>query len=106
MAQDATTPTISVIIPVYNAEKYIAQTIQSALGQTHRPAEILIIDDGSTDRSWEILQSFASEPTVRLLTQPNSGVSCARNHGLAKATGQWIGFLDSDDLLLPSPCHF
>lgn len=92
---------VSVIIPVYKAEKYIAATIRSVLEQTYKNFEILIIDDGSPDRSMEICQQFA-DPRIRIIRQPNGGVAAARNHGIRLAQGDYIAFLDADDLWLPT----
>ena len=91
-------PLVSIIIPLYNAEKYIAETIQSALDQTWPNKETIIIDDGSTDDSLAIAQQYVSE-SLRVLTQENKGASVARNYGLAEAKGDYIQFLDADDLL-------
>jgi glycosyltransferase involved in cell wall biosynthesis len=88
-----------VIIPVHNGERYLAEAIQSALAQTLPPAEIIVIDDGSTDGSTAIAQSFG--PPVRVLTQPNLGPAAARNLGVQHATGEPLAFLDGDDLWLP-----
>ncbi len=88
---------ISVIIPCFNAAATIDQTIESALQQADVSLDIVIIDDGSTDRSLAITRSF--EPGVRVVTGPNLGASAARNRGIADTTGEWIVFLDADDLL-------
>ncbi len=92
-------PTISVIIPAYNAEATIARTLQSILAQTVLPHEIIVIDDGSRDRTCQIVQTFV--PHVKLIKQPNAGPAAARNHGVRVATGEWIAFLDSDDAWVP-----
>jgi glycosyltransferase involved in cell wall biosynthesis len=89
---------VSVIIPVYNAEKYLAKTIESAMNQTHRPIEVIIVDDGSTDQSLKIALAYQSEQ-VKVLSQKNEGASAARNKGLSEAKGDFIQFLDADDLL-------
>ena len=89
-------PLISVIIPVYNAEQYLAQAIQSVLTQTLRPDEIIVIDDGSTDDSGVIARGFG--PQVRYERQQQSGAGAARNRGVALAQGQFLAFLDADDL--------
>lgn len=91
-------PTISVIIPVYNAERYLAEAIESVLAQHLLPDEILVVDDGSTDGSAKVAQSF---PMVRYLWQPQAGASVARNHGVSLAQGELLAFLDADDLWLP-----
>lgn len=91
---------ISVIIPVYNTEKYIKKCIDSVTTQTYRNLEIIIIDDGSKDRSLDICQEMAkNDSRIRVFHQENKGVSSARNKGLDYATGDWISFLDSDDYL-------
>ncbi len=89
-------PSISVIIPMFNAERYIAATIQSVFDQRISPAEIIIVDDGSTDGSAAIVQTFA--PRVRYLHQANLGPAAARNLGVRQATGDLLAFLDADDL--------
>jgi glycosyltransferase involved in cell wall biosynthesis len=91
---------ISVIIPAFNAEKYIAKAIKSCLSQTCPPHEIIVIDDASTDRTAEIAESFSPSVCVIRLAQ-NSGVSVARNRGVLASTGNWIAFLDADDWFLP-----
>jgi len=90
---------VSVIIPVYDGERYLDGAIQSVLAQTLPPAEILIVDDGSTDGSARSAQSFG--PPVRVLTQANLGPAAARNLGVAHATGDLLAFLDADDLWAP-----
>jgi glycosyltransferase involved in cell wall biosynthesis len=89
---------ISVIIPVYNGEKYLAETLESILAQTYDPLEIFVVDDGSDDRSTEIAHSY---PGVRVISQVNAGAAAARNRGLQEATGEFIAFLDADDLWTP-----
>lgn len=91
-------PLVSVIIPVFNAERYIVETITSTLNQTWKNIEILLIDDGSTDASYSIIKSFESE-TVKVFQQQNRGASAARNKGIKEAKGDYIQFLDADDLL-------
>lgn len=93
-------PLVSVIIPAYNSENYIAETINSALNQTYTNVEIIVIDDGSTDNTLGIAKSFESEK-IKVLSQPNKGASAARNKGLSTAQGEYIQFLDADDLLSP-----
>jgi glycosyltransferase involved in cell wall biosynthesis len=89
-------------VPLYNSERFIAQTIESALRQTYRNLEILVVDDGSTDGSRAIAQSFAdTDSRVRIIQQPNSGVARARNRGLAEARGEFVAPLDADDLWDP-----
>jgi glycosyltransferase involved in cell wall biosynthesis len=90
---------ISVVIPVFNAEKYLRQAICSALEQTLPPHEVIIVDDGSTDSSREIAASFG--PAVICLSQRHQGPSAARNLATTRSTGDWIAFLDADDYWLP-----
>ena len=93
---------ISVIIPMYNAEPFIRQCLQSVIGQTYRNLEILVIDDGSTDRGAEICQDLCmTDKRIQVHSLKNGGVSRARNHGLDIASGEYIFFLDSDDALHP-----
>lgn len=87
---------ISVIIPVFNTEKYLAQAIQSVLDQTIQPDEIIIVDDGSTDKSLEVARKF--RPLVKIILQENKGVGAARNTGNIAAAGDYLTFLDADDL--------
>ena len=89
---------ISVIVPVYNTEKYLDECIQSILNQSFTDFELLLIDDGSTDRSGAICDQYAAkDERVRVFHTENGGVSSARNVGLDEAKGEWIAFVDSDD---------
>lgn len=91
---------VSVIIPVYNTELYVKQTILSIIEQTLQEIEIIIIDDGSTDNSLSILTELSKEdPRIQLFSHTNQGLSISRNIGLEKASGEFIYFMDSDDLL-------
>ncbi len=93
-------PTISVVIPCYNARRWIGATLRSVFAQELAPFEVLVVDDGSRDGSAELVaQEF---PQVRVLRQANAGVSAARNHGVREARGEWIAFVDADDIWLPS----
>ena len=92
--------TISVIIPLYNKEREIGDTLRSVLAQTLPPAEIVVVDDGSTDRSAEIVRGIRS-PLVKLVTQPNAGECAARNRAIAESTGDYIALLDADDAWEP-----
>lgn len=94
---------IAVVIPCRNAEKWLARTIASVLDQGYPRLEVIVIDDGSTDRSRDVAASFG--PRVTLESQRPSGVSAARNRGLARATGDYVLFLDADDLLLDGFLH-
>jgi glycosyltransferase involved in cell wall biosynthesis len=91
---------VSVIIPVYGVEKYIAATVQSVLDQTYKNFEILIIDDASPDKSIDICQSF-TDPRIKIIHQANRGLGGARNTGIRHAQGEYLAFLDGDDLWLP-----
>jgi O-antigen biosynthesis protein len=92
-------PSVSVIVPCFNAERYVAATLRSVLDQTRPPAEILVVDNGSTDRSREIVEGFG--PGVRLMHEARRGASAARVAGAAAARGEALMFLDSDDLIAP-----
>jgi glycosyltransferase involved in cell wall biosynthesis len=93
---------VSVVIPTYNRAYCIGRTIDSVLSQTHRHVELLVVDDGSTDGTAEMLEAkYREEPRLRVLRQANQGVSAARNTGLKAATGDFVALLDSDDLWLP-----
>lgn len=91
-------PKISVIIPVYNAEKYLSQCLESLINQTFKDIEIICINDGSTDASLEILNKYAAQnDKIKVINQKNRGISSARNIGIERATGEYISFVDSDD---------
>lgn len=91
---------ISVIVPVYNTEKYLDRCIQSILAQTYTNFELLLIDDGSTDSSGAICEKYAeSDSRIRVFHKENGGVSSARNMGLDNAKGEWVTFIDSDDTI-------
>ena len=95
-------PKVSVIIPVYNVEKYLSRCLQSVCGQTLQDIEIICINDGSTDNSAQILAEFAVRDTrLKVITQENRGLSEARNRGLDEAEGEYIAFVDSDDFVAP-----
>src|SRR5262245_16865951 len=93
---------ISVIIPVYNGERYLAEALVSVLAQTHPPTEIIVVDDGSTDTTAQIAQRYA--PRIHYHFRPRgavSGAAAARNHGAYLAQGDYLAFLDADDVWLP-----
>ncbi len=93
---------VSIIIPAYNGEAYIAEAIDSALKQTYPHCEIIIVDDGSTDGTSEAVKPFLKNKNVRYVYQKNKGLAAARNTGIAHAQGIYIAFLDSDDIFLPT----
>jgi len=95
------TPVVTVVIPVYNTERFVHETLKSALSQTYENLEIIIVIDGSTDRSAEICKSF-SDSRIRIFEQENKGLAASRNMGIKEASGEFIGFLDSDDLWEPN----
>ena len=90
---------ISVIIPVYNRAQMVKRAIQSVLDQTLPAHEIIVVNDGSSDETGQVLQTF--EPSIKIINQPHRGVSAARNAGIRLASGDWIALLDSDDVWLP-----
>lgn len=95
------TPLISVIVPVYNVEKYLDECVRSIMNQTHHNLEIILVDDGSTDQSPAMCDAFAREDSrVKVLHKKNGGASSARNAGLDIATGDYFGFVDSDDYIM------
>src|SRR5438876_7489334 len=93
-------PLVSILIPAYNAERWIAETIQSALAQTWSKKEIIIVDDGSRDQTLAVAQQFTSR-NVLVVTQENQGAAAARNRALEPCQGEYIQWLDADDLLAP-----
>ncbi len=91
-------PLVSVIIPLYNAAPYITEALESVLASTYRPIEIVVVNDGSTDKGEEVAARYAKEHSeIRLFSQPNAGVSAARNHAIREARGEYILPLDADD---------
>jgi glycosyltransferase involved in cell wall biosynthesis len=98
-----TEPLVSVIVPCFNAEAFMRQTLQSVCGQTYRNLEILVVDDGSTDHTPDIAREFAAaDARVRLLQKTNGGLSSARNFGIDHARGKYLSFVDGDDFWHPS----
>lgn len=96
-------PLVSVIIPVYNGERFLRAALESVFAQMHRPIEVIVVDDGSKDESGAIAQSF---PEVRYIRQENQGVAAARNNGIEVARGEFFAFLDQDDLWTPEKLKF
>jgi len=88
---------VSVVLPVYNRAAYVGETIASVLAQTLPPDELIVVDDGSTDESIAVVESFA-RPCLHVIRQENAGIGAARNRGLEAATGELIAFIDSDDV--------
>jgi len=96
------TPLVSVVIPTFNRAYCVCRTIDSALAQTHQNLELLVVDDGSTDDTEAVIRTrYGGEPRVRHVSQQNTGVSGARNHGLRLARGEFVALLDSDDIWFP-----
>jgi glycosyltransferase involved in cell wall biosynthesis len=89
---------VSIIIPAYNAETYLRETLSSALAQTYTNCEIIVVDDGSKDSTLDMLEEYGDR--IRVVRQQNRGSACARNAGVAVARGHWIAFLDADDIWL------
>jgi len=93
-------PTVSVVIPTYNSVRYLAEAVESVLAQTITDVEVIVVDDGSTDGTQALMARYAG--SVRYFRQDNSGVSTARNFGLAQSAGRYIAFLDADDTWFPN----
>jgi glycosyltransferase involved in cell wall biosynthesis len=91
-------PLVSILVPAYNAEEWVAETISSALAQTWQRKEIIVVDDGSTDQTLSIARQFASKNVI-VVTQENQGAAAARNHAFSLSQGEYIQWLDADDLL-------
>jgi len=89
-------PSVSVVIPAYNAERFLAEAIDSVLGQGYGSLEVIVVDDGSTDDTADVARHY--DPQVRLLQQVNGGIGSARNSGVEAASGEHLAFLDADDL--------
>lgn len=100
-------PLISIIIPVYNVEKYLPQCLDSVIGQTYKNIEIICVNDGSTDGSLDILKKYERRSNrIKIITQKNEGLSSARNVGIKECTGDYIMFLDSDDWIDNKTCMY
>lgn len=96
-----TDPLVTIVISVYNKAPYVAQAIESVLNQTYRNLDVIVVDDGSTDSSREVIQKYEGQPRFRFYSQPNSGVASCRNRGLSDSAGEFIVFLDGDDYFYP-----
>ncbi|MGN0995842.1 MAG: glycosyltransferase family 2 protein [Candidatus Ventricola sp.] len=92
---------ISIIMPVYNGERFVAEAIDSILAQSVRDWELIVVNDGSTDGTQVVLERYAVDPRIRLIRQENGGVSSARNAGIVAARGEYLAFLDADDTWYP-----
>jgi len=92
---------ISIVVPVYNVEQYLDKCLRSILDQTHENLEVIVVNDGSKDSSPEIISSFLSDSRILYINQENAGVTAARNRGIEAATGDFLGFVDSDDWIEP-----
>lgn len=99
MHSDSSRPAVSVVIPAYNAASYIEETLDSVLAQTYRDFETIVIDDGSTDNTGEVISQYGD--AVRYIRKENGGSASARNRGIREARGRYIAFLDADDLWIP-----
>ena len=98
MANQTHTPKVSILVPIFNVEKYLRQCLDSIVNQTLKDIEIICINDGSTDSSPAIIDEFAkNDPRIVILTKTNSGYGDSMNQGLKKATGEYIGIVESDD---------
>jgi glycosyltransferase involved in cell wall biosynthesis len=100
-APDGDSGKVSIVMPAYNTGPFIAEAVESVLAQSYPNWELVVVDDGSTDNTGSIVEGFA-DPRIIALRQPNGGLTSARNFGLSKVSGDWILFLDSDDLLRPN----
>jgi len=98
-------PLVSVIVPCYNAAPFVAETILSVVAQTYQHWEIILIDDGSKDNTIDVIQPFLEDTRIKLHIQENQGVSATRNRGISLAQGDFIAFLDSDDVWKPEMLH-
>lgn len=97
------TPLISVIVPVYNVEPYLAECLDSVMAQSYKHIEIIVVDDGSTDNSGQLCDQYAErDPRIKVVHKKNGGLSEARNLGIDRARGEYIAFVDSDDVISPN----
>ncbi len=98
MEKDVSKGLVSIIIPVYNGEKFLKEAVESVYAQTYKHFEIVVVDDGSTDGTVELVKSY---PDIQLIEQEHKGVAAARNNGLSHARGEYIAFIDCDDIWNP-----
>ena len=97
---------ISIVVPMYNVEKYLPECVDKLLDQTYKNLEIILVDDGSPDNCGKIADDYAKkDERVKVIHKPNGGLSDARNVGMDVATGEYLMFTDSDDFLFPSACE-
>ena len=97
---------VSIIVPVYNVEKYLSKCLESLINQTLKDIEIICVNDGSTDNSLSILKEYANKDSrIKIIDKQNEGVSVARNTGIEVATGEYLIFVDSDDYLVENACE-
>jgi glycosyltransferase involved in cell wall biosynthesis len=94
-------PLVSLVVPAYNVERYVGEALESALAQTYRPLEIVVVDDGSTDSTAAVVRRYGDHPELVYVRQDNRGLSGARNRGVELARGEMIGLLDADDVWMP-----
>ena len=94
------TALVSIIVPVYNTAEYVEECIQSILSQSYKNIELILVNDGSTDGSGDVCKKYVHLPNVHYIEQENCGATTARKRGVDMATGEWITFVDSDDILL------
>ena len=102
MNSDSTGPLVSAVIPAYNAERFISDAIESVFAQTYPHIEVVVVDDGSTDGTSDVLAPYESASRVRVFRQANAGPAAARNRGIEESKGKYIAFLDADDLWVPT----
>lgn len=97
---------ISIVVPVYGVEQYLEECVDSLINQTFKDIEIILVDDGSPDNCGSICDAFATRyPQIRVIHQENSGLSVARNIGIDSSSGEYICFVDSDDMVAPDYCQ-